>query len=266
MIIYKSREEIQSIRDSSQIVALVLSELKEMIRPGLSTIELDKYAEKRVHELDAVPAFKGYRGYPASLCTSINEEIVHGIPSSRVLKEGDILSLDFGVIHHGYYGDAAVTYPVGDITDPAEKIISVARKSFFKGVEQIKTGNRISDISHAVQNYVESQGFSIIRNFVGHGIGLSLHEEPQIPNFGAPGRGPRIKQGMTLAIEPMISAGSWEVKILSDNWTAVTKDKSLSAHYENTVAVTKDGVEILSLLSDEDANIHLDKGVVYEQR
>lgn len=232
-------------------MAKILSELGMMIKPGIQTKDLDEYAERRTREMDAVPAFKGYRGYPASLCTSINEEIVHGIPSSRTLRSGDIISLDFGVVYDGFYGDAAVTYPVGEITPPAEKLIATARESFTKGVAKVKEGNRLSDVSYAIQSHVESQGFSVIRSFVGHGIGFSLHEEPQIPNFGSPGRGPKLRSGMVLAIEPMIAIGNWEVEILSDNWTAVTKDRSLSAHYEHTVALTQNGVEILSLPEDE---------------
>jgi len=239
------------MRRSNQIVAKILSELGMMIKPGIQTKDLDEYAERRTREMDAVPAFKGYRGYPASLCTSINEEIVHGIPSSRILRSGDIISLDFGVVYDGFYGDAAVTYPVGEITPPAEKLIATARESFTKGVAKVKEGNRLSDVSYAIQSHVESQGFSVIRSFVGHGIGFSLHEEPQIPNFGSPGRGPKLRSGMVLAIEPMIAIGNWEVEILSDNWTAVTKDRSLSAHYEHTVALTQNGVEILSLPEDE---------------
>lgn len=251
MIIYKSEEEIQSMKRSNQIVAKILVELGQMIRPGIQTKDLDEYAERRTREMNALPAFKGYRGYPASLCTSINEEIVHGIPSSRTLRSGDIISLDFGVVCDGFYGDAAVTYPVGEITPRAEKLIATARESFIKGAAKVKAGNRISDISYAIQSHVESQGFSVIRSFVGHGIGFSLHEEPQVPNFGTPGRGPKLRPGMVLAIEPMIAIGSWEVEILSDNWTAVTKDRSLSAHYEHTIALTKNGVEILSLPEDD---------------
>jgi methionyl aminopeptidase len=250
MIIY-SEEEIRSIRKSNQIVAKILAELGKMIKPGVQTKELDEYAELRAKEMNAIPAFKGYRGYPASLCTSINEEIVHGIPSSRQLREGDIVSLDFGVLCEGYYGDAAVTYPVGEITPKAKNLIKAAEETFYKGLEQMEPGKRISDISSAIQSYVELQGFSVIRAFVGHGIGLSLHEEPQVPNFGLPGRGPKIKAGMVLAVEPMIAMGNWEVEILDDNWTAITKDRSLSAHYEHTVAITEKGPEILSL-SDED--------------
>ena len=254
MIIYKSEEEIRSIRKSNQIVAKILSELKQMIKPDIQTQELDTYAERRAIEMGSIPAFKGYRGYPAALCTSINEEIVHGIPSSRTLKEGDIISLDFGVICDGHFGDAAITYPVGEITPRAKKLVDAAEEAFYKGMEQAKVGNRISDISHAVQKYVESQGFSVIRTFCGHGIGFSLHEEPQIPNFGKPGCGPKIKPGMVLALEPMIAIGDWDVEILADNWTAVTRDRSLSAHYEHTVAVTHEGCEILSQLSDEESS------------
>jgi len=251
MIIYKTPQEIAVMKQSNQIVAQVLSELKAMIRPGVRTRDLDAYAEARAHELGAVPAFKGYRGYPSALCTSVNEEIIHGIPSERILKEGDIIGLDFGVLFEGFYGDAAVTVPVGSVAPEALRLIAVAEAAFFAGIEQMKTGNRISDISHAIQVYVESEGFSVIRSFVGHGIGHSPHEEPQVPNFGPPGRGPKIKEGLTLAIEPMIAAGNWEEEILEDGWTAVTKDRSLSAHYEHTVAMTDHGVEILSLREKE---------------
>lgn len=253
MIIY-CEEEISTIRKSNQIVAKILTELGKMITPGVQTKELDEYAELRVKEMNAIPAFKGYRGFPASLCTSINEEIVHGIPSSRRLRDGDIISLDFGVLYEGYYGDAAVTYAVGEITPKAKKLIKAAEESFYKGMEQMKPGKRISDISFAIQSHVESQGFSVIRAFVGHGIGLSLHEEPQVPNFGPPGRGPKLKSGMVLAIEPMIAMGDWDVEILDDNWTAITRDRSLSAHYEHTVAITQKGPEILSLSDEEKKN------------
>ncbi len=253
MIIY-CEEEISTIRKSNQIVAKILTELGKMITPGVQTKELDEYAELRVKEMNAIPAFKGYRGYPASLCTSINEEIVHGIPSSRRLRDGDIISLDFGVLYEGYYGDAAVTYPVGEITPKAKKLIKAAEETFYKGMEQMKPGKRISDISFAIQSHVEAQGFSVIRTFVGHGIGLSLHEEPQVPNFGPPGRGPKLKSGMVLAIEPMIAMGDWDVEILDDNWTAITRDRSLSAHYEHTVAITQKGPEILSLSDEEKKN------------
>ena len=257
MIIYKSEEEIRSIKKSNQIVAKILSELKQMIKPGVQTRDLDAYAERRAIEMGSIPAFKGYHGFPASLCTSINEEIVHGIPSSRTLREGDIISLDFGVVFEGHYGDAAVTCPVGEITPRAKKLIDTAKEAFFKGIVQVKVGKRISDISHAIQNYVESQGFSVIRTFCGHGIGFSLHEEPQIPNFGKPGCGPKIKPGMVMALEPMIAIGDWNVEILADNWTAVTSDRSLSAHYEHTLAVTQNECEVLSQLSDEESSVHL---------
>ncbi|TET72513.1 MAG: type I methionyl aminopeptidase [Candidatus Aminicenantes bacterium] len=253
MIIYKNEDEIRAIRRSNQIVAKVLDELRTMIKPGVQTKKLDEYAEKRAREMGAVPAFKGYRGYPASLCTSINEEIVHGIPSSRALHEGDIISLDFGVVCDGYYGDAAVTYPVGEVTSEVKKLIETAKEAFYKGLGQMREGRRISDISFAIQSYVESQGFSAIRSFVGHGVGFFLHEEPQVPNFGQPGRGPKIKRGMVLAIEPMIAMGDWNVEILADSWTAVTKDRSLSAHYEHTAAVTQEGTEILSLLDEKES-------------
>lgn len=255
MIIYKSEAEIEVMRQSSQIVARILSELKDMIRPGLETRELDKYAENRARELGAVPAFKGYRGYPASLCVSINEEIVHGIPSSRRLQEGDIVSLDFGVLYEGYYGDAALTVPVGEVSELALRLIEVAESAFYRGLEELKIGYRLSDVSAAIQQEVEKAGFSVIRTFVGHGIGRSLHEEPQLPNFGLPGHGPRLKKGLTLAIEPMIAAGHWEVEVLDDGWTAITKDRSLSAHYEHTVALTDRGVEILSLDRREASNL-----------
>jgi methionyl aminopeptidase len=251
MIVFKSEKEVAAIQRSSRIVAQVLADLKGFIEPGIMTKDLDDFAEKRALELGSIPAFKGYRGYPSSLCTSINEEIIHGIPSSRKLREGDVISLDFGVVFDGYYGDAAVTYPVGEVSHEAKRLIEAVERAFFKGFEKLQDGNRISDISHAIQNSVESQGFSVIRAFVGHGIGISLHEEPQIPNFGVPGRGPKIKEGLVLAIEPMIAVGDWDVEIKDDNWTAITKDRSLSAHYEHTVAFTQQGAKILSQLKDE---------------
>jgi methionyl aminopeptidase len=247
MIIYKTAEEIAAMKRSGRIVAQVLTELKGMVKPGIATRDLNEQAESRARELGAVPAFKGYRGYPASLCTSVNEEIIHGIPSDRILREGDVVGLDFGVLYEGFYGDAAVTVPVGEVSLRARKLIAAAEEAFCRGLAQLKSGNRVSDISHAIQSYVESQGFSVIRSFVGHGIGLSLHEEPQVPNFGPPGRGPKMRKGLTLAIEPMIAAGDWQEEILADGWTAVTKDRSLSAHFEHTVALTANGVEILSL-------------------
>ena len=253
MIIY-CEEEVRAIKKSNQIVAKILEELGSMIKPGVRTRDLDEHAEARTREIGAIPAFKGYRDFPSSLCTSINEEIVHGIPSARALREGDIVSLDFGVLYEGYYGDAAITFPVGEITPKARKLIQAAKEAFHKGLDKARAGNRLSDISHAIQTYVEGQGFSVIRSFVGHGIGLSLHEEPQIPNFGLPGRGPKMKPGMVFALEPMIAMGDWNVEILEDNWTAITRDKSLSAHYEHTVAITEEGAEILSELDEKEAS------------
>jgi len=246
MIIFKSASEIEAIRQSSRIVAAVLGELEPLIRPGLRTRDLDLYAEKRTRELGAVPAFKGYRGYPSSVCVSVNEEIIHGIPSGRILQEGDIVSLDFGVLFEGFYSDSALTVPVGRTSPEAEKLIAAAERSFYKGLEQMREGRRLSDVSAAIQESVESEGFSVIRQFVGHGIGRGLHEEPQVPNFGTPGRGPKIRAGMTLAIEPMIAAGGPEVEVLEDGWTAVTRDRRLAAHFEHTVALTETGPEILS--------------------
>jgi len=246
MIVYKTDAEIEAMGESARIVARILDELRPLIQPGVRTRDLDAYAERRTRELGAKPAFKGYRGYPASVCISVNEEIIHGIPSARVLRAGDLVSLDFGVVYEGFYGDAARSYAVGAVTPLASRLIEAAEASFHKGLEQMVEGRRVSDISHAVQTYVEAQGFSVIRSFVGHGIGRALHEEPQVPNFGFPGRGPKIRPGLVLAIEPMIAAGDWDVDILDDGWTAVTKDRSLAAHYEETVALTGSGAVILS--------------------
>ncbi len=246
MITLKSATELEAMRQSGRIAAAVLGELEPLIRPGIRTRDLDLYAEKRTRELGAVPAFKGYSGYPASVCISVNEEIIHGIPSGRILQEGDIVSLDFGVLFEGFYSDSALTAPVGRVPAEALALIAAAERSFAKGLEQMKNGNRLSDVSAAIQASVESDGFSVIRQFVGHGIGRALHEEPQVPNFGAPGRGPKIRPGLTVAIEPMIAAGGWEVEVLEDGWTAVTRDRRLSAHFEHTVAMTENGPEILS--------------------
>ena len=246
MITFKSATELEAMRQSSRIVATVLGELEPLIRPGIRTRDLDLYAEKRTRELGAVPAFKGYRSYPASVCISVNEEVIHGIPSGRILQDGDIVSLDFGVLFEGFYSDSALTAPVGRVSAEALKLIAAAERSFHRGLEQMKDGARLSDVSAAIQESVESEGFSVIRQFVGHGIGRALHEEPQVLNFGAPGRGPKIRPGMTLAIEPMIAAGGYEVEILEDGWTAVTRDRRLAAHFEHTVAMTENGPEILS--------------------
>jgi methionyl aminopeptidase len=234
------------MRAANALVAEVLAELARMVSPGVTTKDLDARAEKLVHDGGAEPAFKGYRGYPSTLCASVNEQVVHGIPSSRALDEGDIISLDMGVKLNGYYGDSAVTVPVGRVSEEATKLLRVTRESLEKGIAQVRLGGRISDIGHAIQQHVEAHGFSVVREFVGHGIGAALHEEPQIANYGEPGRGPRLAEGMTLAIEPMVNLGRPAVKVLSDGWTAVTKDGSLSAHFEHTVAVTKDGPLVLT--------------------
>jgi methionyl aminopeptidase len=248
MITLKSDRELDLMRKAGGIVSRILDEMAEMVAPGITTGELDRFAEKRTLELGAKPAFKGYHGFPATVCISVNEEVVHGIPSSkRALKEGDIVGLDFGVIYDGWYGDSARTIAVGKIAPEAQKLIDVTRESLLKGIEQAREGNRVFDIGHAVQNYVEGFGYSVVREFVGHGIGRALHEEPQIPNYGPKGKGLLLKVGMVLAIEPMINAGSHEVKVLGDGWTAVTMDRSLSAHFEHTVAITPKGPEILTV-------------------
>lgn len=234
------------MRAANALVAEVLAELARMVSPGITTRDLDAAAEKLVRAGGAEPAFKGYRGYPSTLCASVNEQVVHGIPSTRALGEGDIISLDMGVKLNGYYGDSAVTVPVGQVSEAAATLLRVTRESLEKGIAQVRLGGRISDIGHAIQRHVEANGFSVVREFVGHGIGAALHEEPQIANYGEPGRGPRLAEGMTLAIEPMVNAGRPAVKVLADGWTAVTKDGSLSAHFEHTVAVTKDGPLVLT--------------------
>jgi methionyl aminopeptidase len=238
MIICKSQSELLIMDRCNRIARKILAELQEMIKPGTTTKEIDRYAERRARKENALPAFKGYRGYPASICTSVNNQIVHGIPSDACsLKEGDIISLDFGILMEGFYGDAAVTYPVGSVAEKASKLMDVTKRCLEEGIQHAKSGNRISDISHAVETLAQSNGFSVVRDFVGHGIGSSLHEEPQVPNYGEPGRGPEITEGMVLAIEPMINAGTHEVAIEDDGWTAVTKDGDLSAHFELSVAI-----------------------------
>ncbi len=248
MIICKSPREIESLKKSNQIVALILEEIRRYIKPGITTIEIDRLAEKLIKKYHCAPAFKGYRGFPASICVSVNEQIVHGIPGKRRLKEGDIVSLDLGVKLDGFFGDAAITVPVGKIDPESQKLLRVTKEALYKGIERAQLGRRLSDISHAIQSWVEKHGFSVVRDFVGHGIGKNLHEEPQIPNFGRPNFGPRLKEGMVLALEPMVNIGSYEVKILDDGWTAVTADGSRSAHFEHSIAVTKDGPLILSEL------------------
>jgi len=247
MVICKSTAELEKMHRAGLLVWEVLEKMRAMVRPGVSTKELDEFAEKYVTEHDAKPAFKGYRGYPGSVCTSINEEVVHGIPSaSRKVREGDILSMDFGVVMDGYYGDAALTVPVGKIAPEREKLLRVTRESLERAIEKVRAGNRLGDVSSAVQQWVEKNGFSVVREFVGHGIGTKMHEEPQLPNYGSPGQGQRLQEGMVLAIEPMVNSGSPAVKVLDDDWTAVTADGSDSAHFEHTVAVTANGPWILT--------------------
>jgi methionyl aminopeptidase len=246
VIVCKSPAEIEKMRAASALVADVLGELAVMVAPGISTLDLDAAAERLVREAGAQPAFKGYRGYPATICASVNEQVIHGIPSKQPLVEGDILSLDMGVKMDGFFGDSAVTVPVGRIPAQAAELLRVTQESLEKGIAQVRLGGRVSDIGHAIQAHVEAHGFSVVREFVGHGIGASLHEDPQIANYGDPGRGPRLAEGMTLAIEPMVNVGKPGVKMLADGWTAVTRDGSLSAHFEHTVAVTKNGPLVLT--------------------
>ena len=248
MVILKSRQEIEKMRKSNVLVAVILEELKKKIRPGVKTIELDRLSEELALRKGARPAFKGYRGYPYSLCTSVNSEVVHGMPSQRELKEGDIVSLDFGILHCGYYGDAAVTLPVGEITPAAKRLLRVTEEALYRGIEEVRAGNRIGDVSAAIQGHVEAAGFSVVRDLVGHGIGKSLHEDPQVPNYGTSGRGIELKSGMVFAIEPMVNEGTYRVDILRDGWTVVTADGKLSAHFEHSVAVTDNGPDILSRL------------------
>ncbi|MPW25005.1 type I methionyl aminopeptidase [Alkalibaculum sp. M08DMB] len=249
MIIIKSRTEIDFMRKAGKVVAQTHDKIKKSIRPGITTLELDRIAEECILKLGAIPAFKGYNGFPASICTSINHQVVHGIPSSISLEEGDIVSVDIGAILDGFVGDSAKTYPVGQVDDEAKRLIEVTKNSFYNGIKHAINGNRLSDISNAIQTTVENQGFSIVVDYVGHGIGRQMHEDPPIPNFGKPGRGPRLQEGMVLAIEPMVNQGTYEVDTLQDNWTVVTIDGKLSAHYEHTIAINYEGPpEILTIL------------------
>ena len=248
MIIIKSDQEIDIMRESGKVTAHILKELENFIKPGISTLDIDQFVEKTILSNNMIPSFKGYNGFPASACVSINNEVVHGIPdAARFLKEGDIVSVDVGCTYKGYISDAARTYPVGAISPEAQKLIDATRDSFFEGLKFCRPGYRLSDISHAIQQKAESEGFSVIRDFVGHGVGRAMHEEPQIPNYGKPGRGPRLARGMVFAIEPMINKGTFEVDVLADNWTVVTLDGKLSAHYENTVVITDDEPELITL-------------------
>lgn len=248
MISLKSEREIELMSRAGRLVAETHAFLKDIIKPGVTTKELDEAAEGFIRSHGALPAFKGYNGFPGSICASINEVVVHGIPGLNKLKDGDIISIDIGTIVDGYYGDGAKTFPVGNASDKDLELIEVTKQSFYEGLKYAREGNRLSDISHAVQKYAESNGFSVVRDFVGHGIGQRMHEEPQIPNFGLPGKGPRLKAGMVLAIEPMVNAGTYHVKVLSDNWTVVTIDGQKSAHYEHTIAITNDEPLILTKL------------------
>jgi methionyl aminopeptidase len=243
----KSDMEIQYMRDAGKVVSGVLALIEQVVKPGITTEDLDKLAEDFIVKQGAKPSFKGYCGFPASICTSVNNEVVHGIPTNRSLLEGDIISIDCGAVLNGYHGDAARTFPVGKVSDEAARLIEVTKNSFFKGVEKAVIGNRLSDISAAIQCYAEEHGYSVVRDFVGHGIGTSMHEDPEIPNYGTPSKGPKLVHGMVLAIEPMINMGKHYVKVESNKWTVVTRDGSLSAHYENTVAILKQGPEILTL-------------------
>jgi len=247
MIICRSAAEIERLRRSGRMARGLLLELQERAQPGVSTLELEKYIEKRIAQLGAKPAFKGYRGYPCCLCASVNSEVIHGIPSERSLKKGDILSLDLGVVVDGYYGDSAITVPVGEIPDSTQRLLRVTQEALQLAIDQARLGNRLGDISATVQQHVEENGYSVVREFVGHGIGRQLHEDPQVPNFGQPGHGPALKQGMVLAIEPMVNAGGAAVRVLADNWTAVTADGTLSAHFEHMVAVSRNGPDILTV-------------------
>lgn len=246
MIILKSREEIEKMRASNRIVAEILQGLKEMVKPGVRTIDLDRYAEEQALRRGAKPAFKGYRGYAHALCTSVNNVVVHGIPSDRVLEAGDILSLDFGIYYNGFYGDAALTVPVDGVSENAARLMKVTEEALYRGIEQAQVGNRLGDVSAAIQGHVEAAGFSVVRDYVGHGIGKQLHEDPQVPNYGVRGKGYELKAGMVFAIEPMVNEGTWEVKVLKDGWTVETADGGLSAHFEHSVAITDEGPVILS--------------------
>lgn len=248
MIILKSDREIANLREAGRIVAETLDLLKKSAHAGMTTKDLDTIAEEYIRSCGALPAFKGYQGFPATLCTSVNEEVVHGIPGLRKLKNGDNVSIDCGAIINGYNGDSAITITIGEVDEEVQKLLDVTEASLYEGIKQAVVGNRLSDISHAIQTYAESFGYGVVRDFVGHGIGRKMHEDPQIPNYGPPGRGPRLKAGMTLAIEPMINLGTYEVEVLNNDWTVVTRDGKRSAHFEHTIAITDEGPEILTKL------------------
>ena len=246
MIYLKSPAEIEMMKRAGQIVAIAHEEVRKAIKPGVTTKALDRLCEEVIRSYGATPAFKGYNGFPASICVAINEEVVHGIPDETTISSGDIIGIDIGAEFQGYYGDAAKTWPVGEVSELAKELLRVTEESLYKGIENASIGKRLSDISHGIQRHVESNGFSVVRDFVGHGIGRNMHEEPQVPNFGRPGWGPRLKNGMVLAIEPMVNVGGYEVEITENDWTVITKDGSLSAHFEHTVAITQSGPLILT--------------------
>lgn len=255
MIIFKSEREIAHMREAGKVVALALDAVGRAIEVGITTAELDEIARKVIFDCDAIPSFKGYNGFPANICTSVNSEVVHGIPSSRILKDGDIISVDCGAFLNGYHGDSARTYPVGNISEATNKLVTVTKESLFKGIEQAVVGNRLGAISSAVQVYAEANGFGVVRDYVGHGIGRNMHEEPTIPNYGKISQGPKLMAGMVLAIEPMINMGSYKVKTLQDGWTAVTVDGKYSAHFEHTVAITENGPEILTIINENNVAV-----------
>lgn len=256
MIMLKTEEEIELMAQASKIVAEAHQMLQQAVRPGVTTLHLDQLAETFIRDHGGIPAFKGYRNFPNTLCTSVNHEVVHGIPSNRELKEGDIIGLDLGAIVQGFYGDGAVTVPVGPIPRQVETLLRVTEEAMYRGIDQARVGNRLSDIGHAIQTYVESHGFSVVRDFVGHGIGRQLHEDPQVPNYGRPGQGSRLQVGMVLAIEPMVNVGKSQVKVLDDQWTAVTQDGSLSAHFEHTITIQPEGPPKILTAAKEQVSIH----------
>jgi methionyl aminopeptidase len=251
MVIRKSKSEIEKMRAAGRIVAQVLGELSKMVEPGITTRDLDVVAERLIRDAGAYPTFKGYYGYPASICASVNDEVVHGIPGNRKLREGDIIGIDCGATYQGYVGDAAITLPVGQISQELERLIEATRQALYAAIDKCRVGNRLGDVSHAVQAYVEPLGYSVVRSYCGHGIGRAMHEEPQVPNYGTPGTGPRLREGWVIAIEPMINLGTHQVKVLSDGWTVITIDGKPSAHFEHTVAITEKGPLILTSLDSE---------------
>ena len=250
MISIKSPREIEAMRRAGRITAQARALAGSMVAPGVTTLEIDQAVRRYIESHGAKPSFLGYSGFPGSACISVNEEVIHGIPGPRVLKEGDIVSIDVGAFIDGVHGDCAATYPCGKVSDEAKKLIEVTQQSFWEGMKMARPGARVSDISHAVQQYVEANGCSVVRDFVGHGVGTKLHEAPEVPNFGPAGHGPRLMAGMTIAVEPMVNAGDWRVKVLKDGWTTVSLDGSLTAHYENTVLITEDGIEVLTVTED----------------